>query len=383
MRLSRTTSALFLLASLTPVALPLAAQEHEPNDYGDEASWLCRPDRTDACSADLTTTWITPQGDMALERWSSDPYAPIDCFYVYPTVSNDPTGNSDMTPGPGETGVVHQQFARFGASCRLYAPLYRQFTLTALRARMTGGDVVLDRELGYRDVLDAWNHYLEHDNNGRGVALIGHSQGASVLLQLIAEEIDGKPIQESVVSAILLGTSVQVPDGRDVGGSFQHMPLCRAPTQTGCIITYSTYRSTLTPNSSSIFGRSEDAHSVAGCTNPAALGGGKVDLHSYLGVATLPQGGSWAADGPSISTGFVSTPGLLSGECVKSDGYSYLQVTVNGDPSDPRTDEIGGDVMLRGEPSVAWGLHLIDVAVAMGDLVGLVQQQGEALLEGG
>jgi hypothetical protein len=39
--------------------------------------------------------------------------------------------------------------------------------------------------------------------------------------------------------------------------------------------------------------------------------------------------------------------------------------------------------MLRGEPSVAWGLHLIDVAVAMGDLVRLVEAQGQALLEGG
>ena len=45
-----------------------------------------------------------------------------------------------------------------------------------------------------------------------------------------------------------------------------------------------------------------------------------------------------------------------------------------GKPDDPRTDEIGGDVMLQGEPSAAWGLHLIDVAVAMGDLVRLVEK---------
>ena len=39
--------------------------------------------------------------------------------------------------------------------------------------------------LGYRDVVDAWNHYLEHDNDGGGVVLMGHSQGTGVLVKLI------------------------------------------------------------------------------------------------------------------------------------------------------------------------------------------------------
>ncbi len=371
--------ALVLLPVLAGVG-PARAQEHTPNDYGDPDTWLCRPDRTDACSVDLSTTWVTPEGDVALERWSSDPYAPIDCFYVYPTVSNDPTANSDMDPGPGETGVVRSQFARFGGACKPYAPLYRQFTLTALRSRMSGGEMTLDRDLGYDDVVDAWNYYVEHDNNGRGVVLIGHSQGASVLLRMIGEEIDGKPIQESVVSAILLGTNVQVPEGKDVGGSFQHMPLCRSTSQTGCIVTFSTYRATRPPDRTSLFGRGQGARSVAGCTNPAALEGGPAHLRSYFGVGDLPDDGSWVTGGPEIGTGFVSTPGLLTGECVRVDGFSYLEITVNGDPADGRTDEIAGDVMLRGEPSAAWGLHLIDVSVAMGDLVTLVRQQGEALL---
>ena len=84
-----------------------------------------------------------------------------------------------------------------------------------------------DRTLGYNDVLDAWNHYLKHDNNGRGVVLIGHSQGSGVLSQLIRNEIDGKPIQSRIISALLLGTNVAVPKGKDVGGAFKQLPLCR------------------------------------------------------------------------------------------------------------------------------------------------------------
>jgi pimeloyl-ACP methyl ester carboxylesterase len=118
--------------------------------------------------------------------FTPDPKAPIDCFYVYPTVSLDATANSDMTAGPEEANVARAQLARFGSQCRIYAPLYRQVTLTALRATIAGRPMTnVDRTLGYNDVVDAWKYYLEHDNQGRGVVLIGHSQGSGVLTQLI------------------------------------------------------------------------------------------------------------------------------------------------------------------------------------------------------
>src|SRR3989442_2826887 len=147
------------------------------NDYNDGKSWLCRPGRQDACAVDLTTTVVAANGKLTVEKWSPKTDTPIDCFYVYPTVSNDPTPNSDMNAGPEEMGVIRSQFARFGSQCRVYAPLYRQVTLTALRAFLAGRIMAIDLALGYNDVLNAWNYYLEHDNQGRGVVLIGHSQG--------------------------------------------------------------------------------------------------------------------------------------------------------------------------------------------------------------
>jgi hypothetical protein len=223
---------------------PQAAQPAQPrNDYSKPETWLCKPGRQDACTVDISTTVVTADGKLSRETFTPDPKAPIDCFYVYPTVSLDTTGNSDMDAGPEENNVIRAQFARFGSACRLYAPLYRQVTLTALRAGIAGRAMNVDRARGYNDVLDAWNYYLKNDNQGRGVVLIGHSQGSGVLTQLIRNEIDGKPNQERVISALLLGTSISVPKGRDVGGVFQNMPLCHSADQTGCIIAYASFRS--------------------------------------------------------------------------------------------------------------------------------------------
>jgi DUF3089 family protein len=356
------------------------------NDYSKSESWLCRPGRQDACAVDLTTTIVAANGKLTREKWAANPKAPIDCFYVYPTVSNDATPNSDMVAGPEELNVIRVQLARFGSQCRVYAPLYRQVTLPALRAFLAGRTVAIDLALGYNDVLGAWNYYLEHDNQGRGVVLIGHSQGSLVLTQLIKSEIDGKPLQSRIISVLLLGTSLPVPRGKDVGGAFQHLPLCHSAKQTGCVITYASFRSNAPPPASSRFGRVPGEGMVSGCTNPAALAGGSGELHSYLGsrssgvVSTEMSPRPWVTPPQPIDTPFVSVPGLLTAECVSNEKGSYLAITVHGDSSDPRTDDINGDVVVNGQVLADWGLHLIDVNLAIGNLVDIVGQQSKAYL---
>jgi hypothetical protein len=366
---------LILAGIVMLLAAPVEGQAPR-NDYSQAGTWLCRPGGEDACTVDLTATVITADGRMTPETFVPHPNPPIDCFYVYPTVSLDAGGNSDMTPGPEERNVIRAQFARFASQCRPFAPLYRQFTLTALRANTAGTPLTADRTLGYNDVLDAWHHYLKNDNNGRGVVLIGHSQGAGVLAQLMRQEIDGTPVQSRLVSALLLGSNVSVPKGKDVGGTFNHLPLCRSTRQTGCVVTYVSFRSTMPPPDGSRFGRVAEAGMEAGCTNPASLGGGRAPLHAYLSTGTHP----WVTPPRAISTPFVSVPQLLTAACVANDNGSYLEVTVNGDSRDPRTDDIPGDVMINGRPNAGWGLHLIDVHAAMGNLVDLVGQQSKAFL---
>jgi Protein of unknown function (DUF3089) len=374
-----------ILLLAATIASPAAAQTAK-NDYGDGKNWLCRPGRADACAVDQSTTIVAANGTLTREDWKASPSATIDCFYVYPTVSTDTGGNSDMNAGAEENGVVRAQLARFASQCRVFAPLYRQATLTALRAATTGSPIAVDRALGYNDVLDAWNHYLQKDNNGRGVVLIGHSQGSGVLTQLMRNEIDGKPVQSKLISALLLGTSLAVPKGKDVGGAFQHIPLCHSASQVGCAIAYASFRSTIPPPANSRFGRVQAENMQAACVNPAALGGGSGELHAYLSAAGRSIVGSaaeprpWVTPAKPIETPFVSVPGLLTARCVANDKGSYLEVTVHGNPADPRVDDIAGDVMTNGEPNASWGLHLIDFNLAMGNLVDIVREQGKAYL---
>ena len=354
------------------------------NDYSLDSSWLCRPGRQDACAIDLATTIVKADGSLMREEWKGDPNAPIDCFYVYPTVSTDPTPFSDMKADPAELNVIRQQFARFGSVCRLFAPLYRQVTLAGLRAAIAGGGggAALSNGPQYDDVRDAWRYYLEHDNRGRGVVLVGHSQGSFILAELIRQEVDGKPLQSRLVSAILLGATLSVPQGKDVGGSFQRVPLCRTPSQVGCLVTYVSFRATSPPPANTRFGKVTQPGMVAACTNPAALSGGSAELHSYFSadgrsiVSLAPA--PWVVAERPIETPWVSLPGLVTAQCAANEHASFLEITVHGNPADPRADDIRGDLGVGNQILTDWGLHLVDVNLGMGNLVEIVNQQSRA-----
>lgn len=351
-----------------------------PLNYADAASWICRPETQDACEQLATATSIAADGSLTRIGFTPAADPPIDCFYVYPTISRDLGGNADAKPGAEESEIVRQQLARFGAVCRLFVPLYRQVTYTALRKMRAGEAIETDREMAYADVKAAWRHYLTADNAGRGFVLIGHDQGAGLLTRLIASEIDGQPIQAQLVSAMLIGGPVELPEGLVAGGSFRTIPLCAPDKGAGCVIAYASFRAESPPPPESLFGAAATKGMRAACVNPADLDGGGGILKPVLPtVAAMfeehapPQ--PWTTDNPTIDTPFVELPGLVSARCVAKGDFNYLAITVNADPLDKRTDAIGGDVQVNGQIRPLWGLHLMDMHLAMGNLVAIVAHQ--------
>ncbi|HET8936865.1 MAG TPA: DUF3089 domain-containing protein [Polyangiales bacterium] len=354
----------------------------EAADYSKADNWLCRPGHNTRCEIDLNTTVVKADGSTEKETFEAKTDPAIDCFYVYPTVSLDTTPNSDLNAGPEEESVVRAQFARFGSQCRLFAPLYRQVTLTALRANLAGMPATdVDREIGLKDVTAAFKHYLDNDNKGRAFVLIGHSQGSSVLTGLIKSELDKDSVDKRFLTAILAGTNILVPKGKKVGGTFTHVPVCESFDQLGCVETYSSFRDNSPPPDNSLFAVSSDEKLEAACTNPAKAGDGSAELHAYLSTkgsgSSSKEMGEWAK-GLKVETPFVSAPGLLSGECKHAKTGYYLSIKVNADDKDARADDISGDVVTNGEPSKEWGLHLIDIPLVMGNLLDLTKTKAEA-----
>jgi hypothetical protein len=210
---------------------------------------------------------------------------------------------------------------------------------------------------------------LANDNDGRPIVFIGHSQGAANLIRLLRSQVDGNPaLRGRMVSAIILGGNVQVPEGKTVGGTFAHIPACTKTSQTGCVIAYSSFSSP--PPVDSLFGRPGQGVSLQSdqktqrgqqvvCTNPAALGGtGAAPLAPYFVASASATGEPW-----------VTYPGLYTAACTSVGGATWLQITARaGDGRPVVTPTLGP----------TWGLHLDDVNLVLGNLVNDVMAEETA-----
>jgi hypothetical protein len=366
---------MMLLAAALLAGAPAGASSAAP-DYSRPANWLCLPGRTDTCSTPLKTTALNPNGYGSAGQSPVARDAGTDCFYVYPTVSRDAGVNSDLSPDEEKT-AVEVQFARFAGTCRTFAPLYRSMTVGLIASIAAGADFKGPFATAYGDVRSAWKEYLAKYNKGRPFVLVGHSQGSWMLQTLIAQEIEGKPIARQMQLAIIPGFNVLVPQGRLVGGTFKSTPVCARSGQTGCVMTWVSYREKNAPPPGAVFGYSEVPGMTVACTNPASPGStGWMPLDSYwfaLSKQPVPGGPiQWSAEGPPPSP-FLRTEGLVSGRCVNEGPRGYLSIRTNADPSDKRTDRIGGEVGALGFFIPGWGMHLADMYAPQGDLIRQVE----------
>jgi hypothetical protein len=343
--------------------------------------WLCGPGvADDPCRPSLRTTlyrgWDERSGTAAPRRARDRGVA---CFYVYPTVSNQPTRLATKAIDPELRSIALYQVARFSQLCRVYAPVYRQATVPALQA---GTTTRADYLTAYRDVEKAFDAFRRRIGKRRGFVLIGHSQGSFHLQRLVRRRIDDRPaLRRRLVSALLLGGDVTVRRGSDRGGVFRRVPTCRRATQLSCVIAYSVFNET--PPDAALFGRGgprvatflglPDRRGLeTACTNPAALGSRRsVPLTSVVPTEPFAPGTLIAAgiallglQWPAPPTTFVQSEGAFTGRCSRAGGAHVLRIA-----SAP------GTPVPRPSPTPEWGLHLVDANVALGDLVSVLRRQ--------
>jgi hypothetical protein len=348
-----------------------AYAEYESQQYDGTTHWICHPGLAEDECRDLDVTEIQADGTSEVKEVEPADDPPIDCFYAYPTASDDPAPNADFEVNNSEIDTVRAQTAQFASVCRMFAPAYRQVPLVAV----TSGDPAA-RQLARDDVLDAFKTYMAQENDGRGVVLIGHSQGAFILQDIMAEEIDPNPdVRRLLVSALLLGTSVQVPVGADVGGEFKEIPACTEAGQTGCIISFASFPADQPPaeaTGGSFFGRADGEGMQALCVNPVELAGGDGLADPIMLNKQHLLGSVGPYDG--AATPFVSLPGALKAECVTNGMWTYLAFSPAGAAGETR-DLARLMVQLLGP---TWGLHLVDSNLPQGDLLEVVAKQAES-----
>jgi DUF3089 family protein len=355
----------------------------EPIDYSDPVYWVCHPDlKENECLRNIDATEIAPDGSQKLVKFERTEDPKFDCFYVYPTVQLD--GSANMTDF-SQAGVdlvldpLLSQAAPFTKMCQVYAPLYRQNGLSP-----SGGGVAPaaggNPTIGLQDVRDAFKYYVEHLNKGRKFVLLGHSQGSFTLGQLMQMDIDDKPeLRAQMISALLLGGNVTVPEGKLVGGSFKNIPLCSKPGETGCVIAYASFDKDAPPPASSAFGRAASGM-VAACTAPGPLAG---NSGKYKGsyFPTHSNNPSFIADAPipdGVTTTFVLYRDEFSGKCVNEGGFSYHQVTLDPPDGDKRGMPPYRSTILE---SIGFGLHLVDYNIPLDDLLDAVAMQADKALK--
>ncbi len=319
--------------------------------YAQDKMWMCKPGLAkNYCLENIAdATEALPDGTFKPFMDTLGTEHPIDCLFWYPTVNRteDPESFDFSDPEP-MLSSIRSQAARFSRVCNVYAPFYRQASLN------NGGNA----ELGFMDAVDGFKHYIANWSEGRNFVIFGHSQGTGHASRLINQEIDDNPdLRKRLVSALLIG-------GGLAADTFNNIPLCTSDTQVGCTIGYRAYGE---PQSLS------NIPATLACTNPGALGGGKVKTK---GAFFKSRGTNYSSDlGPEFTATWGLFREFFTAECVSApSGGKVLLIDYAGEPNDMREE------FLDLSRVIGFGLHVFDYQFVLDELVDLVGKQRDTKL---
>lgn len=178
--------------------------------------------------------------DNIKEYAVQNPKDSIDVFYVYPTLivsGKDKRWNVPINDSVQINKIlniaVRFQASAWGNSGNLYVPYYRQAHIRSYELLENGGKTAL--LLAYADVKAAFEYYLKHYNNGRGIILAGHSQGSTHISYLLKDFFDGKLLQKKLVAAYIPGIGLD-------RNQYKTIPFMEKPNQTGGFVTWNTFK---------------------------------------------------------------------------------------------------------------------------------------------
>lgn len=367
------------LACNTPQKAPPIAATHAPT-----VAWLCRPDRpSDPCrDADLSATELRADGSRVFVPHTPHPAPRVDCFYVYPTVDLElvPGNHEDLVDDRKPRATTLAQAARFSEACAVWAPLYRQVTIgTYLQPKD-----VLERGLaiGFADVERAFREYLATADPQRKITLVGHSQGAEMVVRLLRRFFDDDPAMRArLLLALPIGGDVDVAAGSTRDGSTKNIPVCSRPGETGCIVGYHAYLEGEHVDVDVAPWRPPPGRETV-CIDPSALDAGTPfeERHRFTRAyfTVWPELRRYMRGVDGVTTPFVLLKDFYVGRCIRaSGGYGYLEVAPSPQKGDSRVSPV--DLADRRIRIGNLGLHVLDMQLLQGDLIDMVARRAAAL----
>lgn len=252
---------LYLLLALLLVACytkPLGVYQVDKTptapDYTQDRYWAALPTKKD--SADVVL-------DSSLKDLQAT--SQVDVFWLHPTTYtgglgkdnrqwNGPVDDAELNEKTDGSSIKYQA-SIFNGVGKIYAPRYRQIQLQVFGEYETEKREYADAatKLAYSDVRRAFEYYLENYNQNRPIIIASHSQGTVMAKELLKEFFDGKPLQNRLVAAYLVGIQVD----KDL---YKNIPLCEKSYQTGCFCSWRTFADGHTPK--------KYVKENTACTNP-------------------------------------------------------------------------------------------------------------------
>lgn len=208
-------------------------------DYTQPANWSALPFRKDAADD-------VPKA----EKWVNDSLKDVDVFYIYPTIyEKGKTWNADLANKKLNKKIdskpVKYQATVFNNTARVYAPRYRQGILNCFYD--TTGEGKKSLEFAYQDVKRAFEYYLANYNQGRPIIIASHSQGTHHARKLLQEFFDTTNLRNRLVAAYIIGYSIN-------GTMYKNLKPCESAIQTGCYITWASYKKGFEPGETQLAG---------------------------------------------------------------------------------------------------------------------------------
>lgn len=233
-------------------------------------------------SGEAATDYSKPQHWM---KMPTEINKTVDVFYIYPTTewqTGNATGpeicavdNSSMMTLAQE--VYARQATAFEPLANVFAPYYRQMDMWPNdRDKIIAG-------IPTTDAVAAFDYYIKNYNNDRPFILASHSQGSTIMSNLLAGYMkENRDVYDRMIVAYVIGYTIN----NTYLANNPHLKFAVGPNDTGVIVSYNTETPNVAPGTNPVHAVDSITINPISWTREETMAPASEGLGSYLPDST-------------------------------------------------------------------------------------------------